>query len=534
MQTIDDQPYPTISRSIETRRSFHSSLFNSAARLRRRSSPSTASCHLDSPDAQSSQCDLARSLSFKINDLDNTFQSFCPSDLEFRELLGKGCFGEVYKVVHKRTGAVMVLKCLYRMDQRGEADFLQEAAFMRSLCHPNVLAILGVLYKDKKLHIVSEYISCGSLRACLESQKQLSWLQRLGIAKDVSAGMAYLHSKRIIHRDLTSSNILLREKYANAVVADFGLALMVSRRLSRKRRVPVGDPYVMAPEMIREQPYDERADLFSFGVTLCEMIGQCSVDPDVLLRTKNFGIDRDAFLSRFLNGSDCPTPFYEIAFKCASVDPQDRPPFSLVFDWITSLMAIVSSQDLSDLDQCVDEIRNFTLGPVANKNRNGTLDPNGTTAAPSSEPPPALKTRCCRALARLSSSLSRLPPLQNRRKASLGTSSPQPQAANGTIGSALPINAVSPIIDFLRRNSSSDGDQHQNRPRVDSIDAQLMIQDRIRIEKIDRLLSSSTDQPKMSNNSSLQNGLDQPKAAIERVPSLARRISFSNDPGIDR
>uniref|UniRef100_A0A915I1K9 Protein kinase domain-containing protein n=1 Tax=Romanomermis culicivorax TaxID=13658 RepID=A0A915I1K9_ROMCU len=288
------------------------------------------------------------------------FQSFYPSDLDSKELLGKGCFGEVYKVIHKQTGAVMVLKCLYRMDQKGESDFLQEAAFMRNLCHPNVLGILGILYKDKKLHIVSEYIPCGSLRACLDSNVPLSWMQELSIAKDVSAGMAYLHSKRIIHRDLTSCNILLREKYSNAVVADFGLALMLSKRMSRQRRLQAGDPYVMAPEMIREESYDERADIFSFGVTLCEMIGKCNVDPDVLTRNKNFGIDRDSFLTKFILCTDCPKPFYELALKCASVDPQERPPFDLLYDWISALMAACAMQDYSEFDQFVDEIKSFT------------------------------------------------------------------------------------------------------------------------------------------------------------------------------
>jgi len=191
------------------------------------------------------------------------------------------------KVVHKQTGAIMVLKSLYRMDQRGEANFLQEAAFMRNLCHPNVLAILGVLYKDKKLHIVSEYISCGSLRACLEAKVHLSWLQKLHITKDVAAGMVLLiflggkrnqtyawyadlptfqtnHSPRLDqfqHFAKRSKYLFLiyilvfrftfSQKYGDAVVADFGLALMLPRRLSRKRRIPVGDPYVMAPEMIR-------------------------------------------------------------------------------------------------------------------------------------------------------------------------------------------------------------------------------------------------------------------------------------------
>src|SRR3569832_2299704 len=100
----------------------------------------------------------------------------------------------VPQVLQKSTGAIMVLKCLYRMDPKCEADFLQEAAFMRNLCHPNVLGILGILYKDKKLHIASEFIPWGSLRSCIEAPDViLSSMEKISIAKDVSAGMVCIY-----------------------------------------------------------------------------------------------------------------------------------------------------------------------------------------------------------------------------------------------------------------------------------------------------------------------------------------------------
>lgn len=84
----------------------------------------------------------------------------------------------------------MVLKCLYRIDPKCEKDFLKEAAFMRQLSHPNVVGFLGILYKEKKLHIISEFISGGSLRNCLDTNvNNLTWLKRVSIAKDVAAGM---------------------------------------------------------------------------------------------------------------------------------------------------------------------------------------------------------------------------------------------------------------------------------------------------------------------------------------------------------
>jgi len=201
--------------------------------------------------------------------------------------LGRGFFGEVFLVTHKETGEKMVLKELYRVDEEAQLNFLKEAAFLRSLNHTNVLRFIGVLYKDKKLHLLTEYISGGTLRELINDLTvSLKWDRRVNFAKDISSGMHYLHSMNIIHRDLNSQNCLVKEN-GTVVVADFGLARIISsnnRRMSngsscsgnkkrdrRKRYTVVGNPYWMAPEMMKGQEYDEKVDLFSFGIILCEV-----------------------------------------------------------------------------------------------------------------------------------------------------------------------------------------------------------------------------------------------------------------------
>lgn len=87
----------------------------------------------------------------------------------------------------------------------------------------------------------------------------------------------------------------------------------------------------------QEQPYNERVDIFSFGITLCEIIGRCSSDPDIMPRGQDFGIDQQSFSSQFVEES-CPRPFLHIAFKCASVIPEERPPFATVQRWLSDLL----------------------------------------------------------------------------------------------------------------------------------------------------------------------------------------------------
>lgn len=222
---------------------------------------------------------------------------FRASDLVKGELLGKGFFGQVYKVTTRDTAEVMVLKELYRVDEEAQKNFLKEVAVLRSLHHTNVLRFIGVLYKEKKLHLVTEYIAGGTLRELIHDLAQpLPWEQRVSFAKDIAAGMAYLHSMNIIHRDLNSHNCLVRED-KTVIVADFGLARIISqpacktspRRMSsprgggsplnasgrkserKKRYTVVGNPYWMAPEMMKGNKYDEKVDVFSFGIVLCEV-----------------------------------------------------------------------------------------------------------------------------------------------------------------------------------------------------------------------------------------------------------------------
>lgn len=285
--------------------------------------------------------DLARTKSFRLEPKNQRI--FRASDLVQGELLGKGFFGQVYKVTHKITQEVMVLKELYRVDEDAQKNFLKEVAVLRSLSHNNVLRFIGVLYKDKKLHLVTEYIPGGSLKELIhDSGLPLPWEQRISFAKDISCGMSYLHSRNIIHRDLNSLNCLVRSD-KTVIVADFGLARIINQpfvsnldrlpnngngtigrkgRQRRQRYTVVGNPYWMAPEMMKGNKYDEKVDVFSFGIVLCEIIGRVEADPDYLPRTSDFGLNKMVYKEKFCN--QCPEPFYKIAFLCCDLNPDQR------------------------------------------------------------------------------------------------------------------------------------------------------------------------------------------------------------------
>uniref|UniRef100_A0A8C5KEI0 LIM domain kinase 1 n=1 Tax=Jaculus jaculus TaxID=51337 RepID=A0A8C5KEI0_JACJA len=311
--------------------------------LPRRSSSIDASPGAGSLASPASQRkDLGRSESLRV--VCRPHRIFRPSDLIHGEVLGKGCFGQAIKVTHRETGEVMVMKELIRFDEETQRTFLKEVKVMRCLEHPNVLKFIGVLYKDKRLNFITEYIKGGTLRGIIKG------MVSGGRSADLPSSVfqAYLHSMNIIHRDLNSHNCLVREN-KNVVVADFGLArLMVDEKTQsedvrslkkpdrKKRYTVVGNPYWMAPEMINGRSYDEKVDVFSFGIVLCEIIGRVNADPDYLPRTMDFGLNVRGFLDRYCP-PNCPPSFFPITVRCCDLDPEKRPSFVKLEQWLETL-----------------------------------------------------------------------------------------------------------------------------------------------------------------------------------------------------
>ncbi|XP_041734236.1 LIM domain kinase 1-like isoform X4 [Coregonus clupeaformis] len=305
-------------------------------------------CSSNSASPLSQRKDINRSESLRVVSNSRMHRIFRPSDLIHGEVLGKGCFGQAIKVTHRETGEVMVMKELIRFDDETQRTFLKEVKVMRCLEHPNVLKFIGVLYKDKRLNFIAEYIKGGTLREIIKKMDtNYPWNQRVSFAKDIAAGMSYLHSMNIIHRDLNSYNCLVRENNS-VVVADFGLArLMVEDKIQdksllqkkpdrRKRYTVVGNPYWMAPEMIHGKSYDEKVDIFSFGIMLCEIIGRVNADPDYLPRAHDFGLNVTGFLEHFCP-PDCPPAFFPMAALCCDLDAEKRPAFTKLEEWLENL-----------------------------------------------------------------------------------------------------------------------------------------------------------------------------------------------------
>jgi serine/threonine protein kinase len=106
----------------------------------------------------------------------------------------------------------------------------------------------------------------------------------------------------------------------------------------QQRYAVVGNSFSMAPEMLKHQIYDERVDIFSFGIICCEIIGRVQADPDYLPRTSDFGLNVELFRKKYCE-ADCPKHFIKIAIACCELEPEKRPPFSKTHLWLETILS---------------------------------------------------------------------------------------------------------------------------------------------------------------------------------------------------
>uniref|UniRef100_A0A7S1KQZ9 non-specific serine/threonine protein kinase n=1 Tax=Percolomonas cosmopolitus TaxID=63605 RepID=A0A7S1KQZ9_9EUKA len=198
------------------------------------------------------------------------------------EQIGEGSFGRVYKGRRKYTGQIVAMKFIPKRgkNKREIRNLRQEITILKSLNHENIIMMLDSFESDKEFCVVMEHAQ-GDLYEILESDGKLPEDVVKSIAKQLVRALHYLHSHRIIHRDMKPQNILIAPD-GIVKLCDFGFARCMSNNTMVVTSIK-GTPLYMAPELVQEQPYNRTADLWSLGVILYEL--HTGVPP---FNTKNF------------------------------------------------------------------------------------------------------------------------------------------------------------------------------------------------------------------------------------------------------
>ncbi len=189
-------------------------------------------------------------------------------------LIGAGGMGTVYRgadTVEGRPVAIKVLREeMVAADQDIVRRFRREGEALQTLNHPNIVRVYAVVEEAGRYYLVMEYIPGGSLADRLARVGMLSVEPALAIAMDLADALTRAHRLGIIHRDLKPANILLAEDGPRLV--DFGLAHLSGRSQLTRSGTVVGTVGYLSPEAIAGQKLDERADIWSLGVILYEML----------------------------------------------------------------------------------------------------------------------------------------------------------------------------------------------------------------------------------------------------------------------
>ncbi|MED6120280.1 hypothetical protein PIB30_019431 [Stylosanthes scabra] len=205
---------------------------------------------------------------------------FCYSELKratngFKQELGKGSFGAVYKGSLYKSRRSIAVKRLEKLVEEGEREFQAEVRAIGKTHHRNLVRLLGFCAEGPKRLLVYEYMSNGSLGKLLfGNERHPHWDERVRIALDIARGILYLHEEceaPIIHCDIKPQNILMDE-FWTAKISDFGLAKLLMPDQTRTFTGVRGTRGYVAPEWQKNIPISVKADVYSYGVVLLEVI----------------------------------------------------------------------------------------------------------------------------------------------------------------------------------------------------------------------------------------------------------------------
>ncbi|XP_058474652.1 focal adhesion kinase 1-like isoform X6 [Solea solea] len=275
--------------------------------------------------------------------------------IELGRCIGEGQFGDVHQGVYnspdKPALPVAIKTCKNCTSDSVREKFLQEALTMRQFDHPHIVKLIGVI-TENPVWIIMELCTLGELRSFLQVRKyNLDLATLILFAYQLSTALAYLESKRFVHRDIAARNVLVSSVDC-VMLGDFGLSRYMedsSYYKASKGKLPIK---WMAPESINFRRFTSASDVWMFGVCMWEIL---------MFGIKPFqGVKNNDVIGRIENGErlamppQCPPTLYSLMTKCWSYDPSKRPRFT---ELKTQLSTILEEEKLQQEERLRMEMR---------------------------------------------------------------------------------------------------------------------------------------------------------------------------------
>lgn len=309
---------------------------------------------------------------FTYHELEIATRNFHPENK-----IGEGGFGSVYKGVLKDDTPVAV-KSLSVQSKQGVQEFLTEIATIIDVRHENLVKLYGCCVQDSHRILVYEYLENNSIAQCLlgsgNAHIDLDWPTRAKICKGTASGLAYLHEELvpyIVHRDIKASNILL-DRDLNPKISDFGLAKLFPDNVTHISTRVAGTLGYLAPEYAMRGQLTKKADVYSFGILVLEVISGRSNTKHSLPDEKQILLEwtwhrREE--NKLLDVVDpelkeCPTEevlrFIKVALLCTQAAANFRPSMSQVVAMLSKDINI--NEKLLTRPGLISDFKNFKVG----------------------------------------------------------------------------------------------------------------------------------------------------------------------------
>ena len=245
---------------------------------------------------------------------------------EIQEVIGVGGMAVVYKAydsIDDRIVAIKILKDEYLANEEFRRRFKNESKAIAVLSHPNIVKVLNVNYGDKLQYIVMEYVEGITLKEYIEQQGRLGIKETVHFTMQILRALQHAHDKGIVHRDIKPQNIMLLSN-GNIKVTDFGIARFSYSDTKTMTDSAIGSVHYISPEQARGDATDDRADIYSVGVVMYEMLtGQLPFQSENSVSVALMQLQSDPKRPRELNSS-IPIGLEQIVMHAMQKNANDR------------------------------------------------------------------------------------------------------------------------------------------------------------------------------------------------------------------